>query len=259
MVEDNSARAPYDHFAPVYDEFNAQNNYEIWLGGVLLPELERRGLQRSNDRVLDVGCGTGRAFEPLQRRGWAISGCDISQQMLAIAALKHPDVDLRNASATNLPTYCCGNSFDLILALNDVVNYLSGTGDLELFLEGVTRNLTPGGLVCFDANTLGLFKANWIAGRKSSMSDRGWEWTGLNKDAVAGGIFEAELAGERIQAHRHLQRHWTRQRIEAALTGAGLQRLGALGMTEDKSGIYLDPTPDESRHLKTIYIARHDG
>src|SRR4051794_37057958 len=81
---DNAARDAYDRFAPVYDEFNAQNDYEHWLGGVLLPELERHGLRKG--WVLDVGCGTGRAFEPLLRRGFSVAGKDVSEQMVERAA-----------------------------------------------------------------------------------------------------------------------------------------------------------------------------
>jgi SAM-dependent methyltransferase len=65
MTED-LARSTYDAFAPIYNEFNHLNDYEMWLGEVLLPELEKHGLKRG--RALDVGCGTGRAFGlPLRR------------------------------------------------------------------------------------------------------------------------------------------------------------------------------------------------
>jgi len=46
--------------APVYDEWNSQNDYEMWLGEVLLPELEKLGLQKG--WALDVGVRGGRAF-----------------------------------------------------------------------------------------------------------------------------------------------------------------------------------------------------
>ena len=78
-----SAEATYDRFAPIYDEWNAQNDYEMWLGEALLPALEMHGLRKG--WALDVGCGTGRAFLPLLARGWRVIGCDVSAGMLAEA------------------------------------------------------------------------------------------------------------------------------------------------------------------------------
>jgi hypothetical protein len=44
--------AAYEAIAPVYDEFTANHNYELWLRN-LLPALERHGLK--GQRLLDVG------------------------------------------------------------------------------------------------------------------------------------------------------------------------------------------------------------
>lgn len=46
MTKVEGARDAYDRWAAVYDAWNAENNYEMWLGEVLLPELERRGLRK---------------------------------------------------------------------------------------------------------------------------------------------------------------------------------------------------------------------
>jgi SAM-dependent methyltransferase len=103
-VGGTSALAAYESFAPVYNEFNHQNDYEMWLGQALLPELERHGLERG--RALDVACGTGRAFAPLLRRGWRVRGCDLSPAMLERARQEGGDlVELDVADMRELPTY----------------------------------------------------------------------------------------------------------------------------------------------------------
>jgi SAM-dependent methyltransferase len=79
------ALAAYETLAPIYNDLNASNDYEMWLGRALLPKLRERGL-REGGRALDVGCGTGRAFGPLLRRGWRITGCDLSPAKLKVAA-----------------------------------------------------------------------------------------------------------------------------------------------------------------------------
>lgn len=265
-----SARDAYDAMAPIYDRFNAANDYEVWLGEVLLPELHGHGLRASLNRrgprlgtVLDVGCGTGRAFPPLIDRGWEVLGVDASNEMLERAwdAFKGK-VSLIQADARDLPNYREG--FDLVLLLNDVVNYLTEDGDLERCFSGVKRNLAEGGLVCFDANTLGLFESSFVAGgtgEDSSLSplqDRGWSWTGLTTEPEERGIFEAALSGEGVEPAIHRERHWTLEQIEEAMEASGLRCLAVLGQREEDGKILLAPSEDD-RHYKTIYIGGHDG
>src|SRR5262249_14134751 len=124
-MTDGTAAAAYQAFASIYDDFSYRNDYEAWFSA-LLPELQRRGLRTG--RLLDVGCGTGRALEPMLRRGWAIQGCDLSAAMLAEARRKFGDaVALDTADARALPVY---GEFELVWALNDVVNYLTEDGDV---------------------------------------------------------------------------------------------------------------------------------
>src|SRR5215207_1323368 len=99
------ALTAYEAFAPAYNDFNHANDYENWLGRALLPALRKHGL-RDGGYALDVGCGTGRAFQPLLRRGWRIQGCDLSPAMLKIAAAEGRDVvPLEVADMRDLPTF----------------------------------------------------------------------------------------------------------------------------------------------------------
>jgi 2-polyprenyl-3-methyl-5-hydroxy-6-metoxy-1,4-benzoquinol methylase len=72
----------------------------------------------SGDRILDVGCGTGRHAIELAKRGYRVVGVDISANMLAsarIAAAKAGvAVDLVNADATQLSLT---ESFDAAVSL----------------------------------------------------------------------------------------------------------------------------------------------
>ncbi len=246
-----SARAAYDAFAPIFDEYTAQNDHEAWLGRQLLSELGAYGLKVG--RALDVGCGTGKAFAPLLARGWEVCGCDISDGMLARAGTKHPEVPLLCADATDLPTY--GFDFDLVLALGDVVNYLVEDGDLERCFAGVGRNLAPEGLFLFDTNTIVLMRKIFENPESEWMSRAGWKWRGIGGAVVPGATFEAELSGQGVRTHIHRQRHWTPEQVQNALSASGLECLAAMGEREEEGRILLSGALEEDRHEKAIYIA----
>lgn len=172
------ALSAYESFAAIYNDFNASNDYEMWLGRSLLPELRKRGL-REGGRALDVGCGTGRAFGPLLRRGWQITGCDLSPAMLEVAAREGgADVDLHVADMRELPRF---GQFDLVLALNDTVNYLLGDHDLIAALAGLQANLGKGGLLVFDVNSRSTYVDGISEVREVEHDGSRWTWTGRGR------------------------------------------------------------------------------
>lgn len=247
----NPARETYERFAPIYDRFHSANDYEMWFGTALLPALEKRGLKRG--RLLDLGCGTGRAFGPMLGRGWEVVGCDLSPAMLQEARRKFGDaVPLHEANVLDLPVF---GEFDLVWALNDVVNYLLEDGDLAKALAGMRANLAPGGLVLFDSNTLGAFSALFRSGGSGHGAGR-WTWQGLTEEAVPGGTFESRISGPGVATHVHHERHFTEQEMTEALKAAGLGLLAVLGQQEVDGRVVLREPPNEGRDSKVIRICR---
>jgi SAM-dependent methyltransferase len=223
----------------------------MWFGA-LLPELEKHGLRKG--RLLDIGCGTGRAFEPMLGRGWEIVGCDLTPAMLAQARGKYGDaVPLEVADIRELPVF---GEFELVWALNDVINYLLGDSDLERALAGMRANLAPDGLVLFDADTLSLFESSFASGDDDSMSVGEWRWVGQEESVEAEGIFAAQVSGGDVESHIHRERHWSEDQVRAAMASAGLEMLTALGQREAETKVLLEQPPDEQRHYKVIYIGR---
>lgn len=248
----------YNAFASIYDKFNEQNDYEAWLGDILLPELKHHGLEIG--WALDVGCGTGRAFGPLLDRGWSIVGCDLSAGMLHEAARKHPQelqqsrVVLRRCDARELPAF--QRSFDLVLMLNDVLNYLTEDGDLERCFGRVAGSLAPQGLACFDVNSLWLYEQNFTPAGHGEIRGRGWRWTPLSTEVQVGRTFEAQISGPGVETHVHRSRHRSIEEIDAALATAGLESVLIAGQREKDGKILLRVPAEEDGDLKTVFIAR---
>ena len=139
-----------------------------------------------------------------------------------------------------------------------MVNYLTEDGDLERCFGGVARNLAPGGLVCFDANTLGLMRNNFAG---EGMKRGEWAWRGDAESVEPGGTYEAIISGPGMETSVHRQRHWTDEEIRGALEASGLECLARRGHYEDPESweITLQETVDEERDLKSIYIAGRRG
>jgi SAM-dependent methyltransferase len=232
----------------------------MWLGGYLLPILERHNLRRGS--ALDIGCGTGRAFEPLLRRNWKVVGCDLSAGMLKQAKEKHGDrVPLFKADARDLPAGLSAHyasrpdGFELILMLNDVVNYCTGDNDLEQAFTGIRRNLhASAGLLLFDANTLLLFETDYLSDVRDERGE-GWEWRGLSNKLAPSGVFQGQLSGQGVESHLHTQRHWTTVQVSRALERSGLTLRAFLGQREDQGQLRLTERPNEDRDEKIIYVA----
>lgn len=254
-TEESRAETAYEAIAPVYDEFTAHYDTEAWLGE-LLPQLERNGL--AGDRLLDVGCGTGKSFIPMLERGWQVTGCDISAAMLALARGKVGDsARLSLADMRELPRF---GSFDLVWALDDAVNYLLSVEELKAALGGMRNNLAVGGLMMFDLNTLLVYRTFFAERHVVEREGLRLIWSGqATPDVQAGSICEARFKAEgdgkavTAKAHLHCQRHFPEAEVLAALASAGLECLGVFGHGHDA---VLKQPLEEAIHTKAIYIAR---
>jgi SAM-dependent methyltransferase len=263
-VEANAAVRPgsqwaelaYEAIAPVYDDFTAHHNYELWLGN-LLPELRRHGLR--GHRLLDVGCGTGKSFLPMLERGWEVTACDISPSMLELARAKAGDaVRLSVADMRELPAF---GEFDLVWALDDAVNYLLSARELGDALSGMRANLAPGGLLMFDVNTLRAYRSFFAETVRMERGGRRLVWRGLAlPEAEPGSIAEARFeveapagAGREVESHVHRQRHFPEAEVLELLEGAGLECLDVFGHGFDA---VLKQPVDELVHTKAVYIAQ---
>jgi SAM-dependent methyltransferase len=255
MAAASTAR-DYELFAPFYDAFTADSDYEAWTGHVL--DLATR-LGLAGSTLLDVACGTGKSFLPFLTRGFEVTGCDVSTAMLAQATRKAPQVTLVEADMRELPQI---GSFELVTCFDDSLNYLLEERDLAQALDSIARNLSPTGLALFDLNTLLAYRTTFAADRVTARNGIVFAWHGeASRDAPPGtradavvDIFAPSGDGvyERIRV-RHAQRHFPPGRVAALLERAGLECIGVHGVQADGR---LDPDLDEERHLKVLFATR---
>jgi len=249
------AEQAYEAMAPVYDDFTAHHDYGLWLGN-LMPKLRRHGL--SGQRLLDVGCGTGKSFLPMLERGWEVTACDISAAMVGLARAKAGDaVRLSVQDMRSLPVL---GEFDLVWSLDDAVNYLLSGDELEEALSGMRANLAPGGLLMFDVNCLEAYRTFFAEEQELVRGGRRLIWRGQGSgDAEPGAIGEAQLevesgeGAEPVETHIHRQRHFPEAEVRERLAAAGLECLDVYGHGFD--AVPRQPV-EELVHSKAVYIAR---
>ncbi|HEX5990810.1 MAG TPA: class I SAM-dependent methyltransferase [Solirubrobacterales bacterium] len=251
------AEIAYEAIAPAYDDFTAHHNYDLWLGE-LLPKLEKHDIQ--GKRLLDVACGTGKSFLPMLEMGWEVTACDISPAMVALARDKVGErVELSVADMRELPVF---GEFDVVFCLDDAVNYLLSTAELEAALSGMRRNLGPGGLLMFDVNTLETYRTFFAEEVVVEHGGKRMTWKGLTSpDVGPGSIAEASFEVEPIDAEGgpaippeiHRERHFPEAEVRGAMERVGLECLDVYGHHHD--AIPHQPL-DEVAHAKAVYIAR---
>jgi SAM-dependent methyltransferase len=241
----------YEAFAAIYNDFNHLNDYEMWLGRTLLPELELHGLRRG--RVLDVGCGTGRSFSPLLKRGWEVFGCDISPEMLTIATQEGEGrvplicTDMRELSVLG--------AFDLIISLNDPINYLLEESDLARAFRAIAANLSPHGLLLFDCTSKMTFETLFSGGVRT-IQHQGSRWTWRGEGEIEPYLYAHTIDGDDLARPLELyERLRPEPEVRAALAAADLECLRVMGMDEVGGEVHLIEPPDEDHHMKLIYIA----
>jgi ubiquinone/menaquinone biosynthesis C-methylase UbiE len=123
--------------AEAYDRF--MGRYSVQLA----PQLADFAGVEAGGRVLDVGCGPGALTGELVRRvgGESVTAVDPSEPFVAAAKARHPNVDVRQASAEQLPFE--DDVFDAALA-QLVVHFMA---DPVAGLREMARVTRPGGVV----------------------------------------------------------------------------------------------------------------
>jgi SAM-dependent methyltransferase len=259
IAQIDAAADAYDSLAPYYDDFTAGYAHEAWIDAI-----ERRAIDLGlrGKRGLDIACGTGKSTEPLLRRGYSVLGCDVSPLMVREARRKFPfrEDSFFVADMRELPAV---GRFDLVLCLDDALNYLLSDEELELTFSGVAEALDPDGVFAFDVNSLLTYRTAFTQTMIRASDGVFFTWQGEEAAPPGPGDLASatvEVFAERANGlwkrttSRHVQRHHDPDTVRAALEQAGLTCCCVAGQL---AGAQLQDDADEDRHIKLVYFAKH--
>ena len=114
--------------------------------------LEREGVKPRT--AVDLACGTGSVALLLAQKGYAVTGVDMSEEMLTVAFQRAMEQERQ-------PMFVCQmlqqlhlpRGVDLAVCALDGLDYILNPDDCRLAIARVYKALNPGGIFIFDVNT----------------------------------------------------------------------------------------------------------
>jgi len=136
----------FENYAKYYDLLYKDKDYA---GEVeYVDSLIKKRLKAADINILDIGCGTGVHAGFLAKKGYHVTGIDLSADMIRVANEKQiPNANFQVQNATD---FKLENKFDVILSLFHVVSYQNANQDINSMFSRVSQHLQPGGLFIFD-------------------------------------------------------------------------------------------------------------
>ena len=141
----------YAILASYYDRIMEDIDYEAWCD-FYEACFSENGI--APKKILDLACGTGSITVPLAKRGYAMTGLDLSAEMLSLAQEKCDNAKVRvRLSEQNIAAFQAGRGFDAVICSFDGVNYLTSARDVQSCFACVRDALSDDGVFIFDIST----------------------------------------------------------------------------------------------------------
>jgi len=138
-------------YAEYYDLLYKDKNYDAETDYVV--SLLKKYMPEANS-LADLGCGTGKHAVEFAKRGYKVTGVEMSESMLNIAKknLSGAGIEEKNVKyiCGDISKIDTGEKYDAALALFHVIGYLTSNALLLQGIRNISRHLNKGGLLIFD-------------------------------------------------------------------------------------------------------------
>lgn len=139
----------FNHYAQYYDLLYSEKKYDIEVN--YIEKLIKNYLPSAKE-ILDLGCGTGTHDFYLERKGYDVTGIDLSENMISIARdkqLKSGFIKTQFLQG-DLRTINLERRFDVVVSLFHVMNYLTSNVDMYMGFRNAIKHVKNGGIFIFD-------------------------------------------------------------------------------------------------------------
>jgi SAM-dependent methyltransferase len=138
----------FEQYAPWYDLLYQDKDY-VTEAAFVDARLRAHGARAGT--LLDLGCGTGVHALEFARRGWSVTGIDLSEAMIRKAKAQASNggtpISFRQGDACEVGPE---RDFDAVVSLFHVASYQTSAAKLEGLLKTAHAALKPHGILLFD-------------------------------------------------------------------------------------------------------------
>jgi SAM-dependent methyltransferase len=139
----------YDKYGIYYDLIYSMKNYKAECE--TLENYFRKFSKRKVHSILDLGCGTGTHCIIFAKKGYEVSGVDLSEVMIAQAMKKAKKTGVSaNFYVGDMRKLNLKRKFDVITCLFGTIDYCLSDDELKRTLKVVKKHLESKGLFIFD-------------------------------------------------------------------------------------------------------------
>lgn len=143
---------PFQIYSDYYDLLYQDKDYEAEAD--FIHSLLTRH-HNNPQKILELGCGTGKHATILGRKGLSVVGIDRSKSMLENAAASRANLpkdlaDRLQFERGDIRDFRIDRKFDAVLSLFHVFSYQTSNEDLKGAFETAQVHLAPGGILIFD-------------------------------------------------------------------------------------------------------------
>jgi len=225
----------FEQYAPWYDLLYQDKDY-VSEAAFVDERLRVQGTHKGT--LLDLGCGTGVHALEFARRGWTVTGIDLSEPMIQRAKTR-ASKDGAHASFRQGDVCEPGpeRDFDAVVSLFHVVSYQISPAKLEGLLKSAHAALKPNGTLLFDYWYGGAVLAQGVETRVKEIERDRLRVTRIARSEhneaeaivqVNYTLFCEDKRTPQIQRidESHRMRYWFPFEIEASLKAAGFEAIG---------------------------------
>jgi SAM-dependent methyltransferase len=116
--------------------------------------------------LLDLACGEGRHCLLFHKRGYHITGIDLSEQLIQSGKTKHPGLDLQVGDMRHIK-----GTYDIILSLFTSFGYFDTDQENISIIRSISHALQPGGWFWIDFLNPGYIKETLVPESELELED----------------------------------------------------------------------------------------